>query len=113
MPRRWRPDPRGTRAKSLLLALPALPASAATARLKEQSRSKSSCSPKQSGLRSVHGASRARTGDLLAASQTLSQLSYGPLGCDSVAAPRAAKRGSDPETQTLGLASNVPPESHR
>jgi hypothetical protein len=31
------------------------------------------------------GASRARTGDLLAASQTLSQLSYGPRNVTSVA----------------------------
>ena len=30
------------------------------------------------GSRDEYGASRARTGDLLAASQTLSQLSYGP-----------------------------------
>ena len=41
------------------------------------------------------GASRARTGDLLAASQTLSQLSYGPVvaGKSSRASPGAALRG--------------------
>ena len=36
------------------------------------------------------GASRARTGDLLAASQTLSQLSYGPWDSEIVARPLAA-----------------------
>src|SRR5215831_8259314 len=36
----------------------------------------------------IDGASRARTGDLLAASQTLSQLSYGPVGRVSLASAR-------------------------
>jgi hypothetical protein len=40
------------------------------------------CRERQAGglCKNVDGVSRARTGDLLAASQTLSQLSYGPTG---------------------------------
>ena len=40
------------------------------------------------------GASRARTGDLLAASQTLSQLSYGPRDARSLP-PTTARLGGD------------------
>src|SRR6185503_2142255 len=39
-----------------------------------------------------NGASRARTGDLLAASQTLSQLSYGPWVSEIVARPSRLRR---------------------
>ena len=71
------------------------------ARSSTRSSSRRSCGPSNATARSGlaeeqrSGASRARTGDLLAASQTLSQLSYSPRIC---AAPPILARRSASET---------------
>ena len=70
------------------------------------------------------GASRDRTGDLLVANQTLSQLSYGPLGliclgdfkegrsCSNPRAAGAARFNAvDPHVDMVGLGGVEPPTS--
>ena len=51
----------------------------------------------------VGGASRDRTGDLLVANQTLSQLSYGPYACASAWAPLAYEPGGSGRSCTSDL----------
>src|SRR5215469_11896829 len=60
---------------------------------------------RRAGSRSDGGASRDRTGDLLVANQTLSQLSYGP----SLIRPRHIRRGCGIEL--VGLGGVAPPTS--